>query len=81
MVDDSGNARITDFGLATFTQNPDSHKSAPDIDGHTARWCAPELFLTNQPASKESDIFSFGMVMIEVGGDKLVPPRLSHSLM
>lgn len=68
MVDESGNTRITDFGLATFAQNPDLDRNAPDIDCQTARWCAPELFLGEQPASKKSDVFSFGMVMIEVCG-------------
>jgi serine/threonine protein kinase len=74
MVDGSGNARITDFGVAASVQNPDSHRGTPtpDKDCHSTRWCAPELFRGHQPASKESDVFSFGMVVIEVGGGRFV---------
>jgi len=64
-MDDSGHARIADFGLATVTQNLDSIQSATFQQGHTPRWTAPEVW--NEGAySKEADIFSFAMVMIEV---------------
>jgi len=76
MVDESGKARITDFGLAAIARNPHSQRSTLDEDGHSARWCAPEV-LKSEPASKESDVFSFGMVIVEVGGDRFVPCQLS----
>ena len=63
-MDDSGNARIADFGFATVTQNLDSVQSAQCQRG-TPRWTAPEV-LNEGPYSKEADIFSFAMVMIEV---------------
>jgi serine/threonine protein kinase len=72
MVDESGKARITDFGLAAIARNPHSQRSTLDEDGHTARWCVPEV-LKSEPVSKESDVFSFGMIIVEVGGDRLVP--------
>ena len=78
MVDESGKARITDFGLAAIARNPHSHRSTLNEDGHSARWCAPEV-LNSEPVSKESDVFSFGMVIVEVGGDRSVycqPPDL-----
>ena len=65
LVDDTGHARIADFGLATVTQNLDSMQSASGQRGHTVRWAAPEV-LTDGTYSKEADIFSFAMVMIEV---------------
>ena len=65
LVDGSDHARIADFGLATVTQNLDSVKSASSQRGHTARWSAPEV-LNEGLYSKEADIFSFAMVMIEV---------------
>ena len=37
LVDDSGNARITDFGLATVTQNPDTMQDPSCQHGHTRR--------------------------------------------
>ena len=65
LMDDSGNARITDFGFTTVTLNLDSVRSAQYQRSFTARWAAPEV-LKEEPYSKESDIFSFAMVMIEV---------------
>ena len=66
LVDATGRARITDFGLATVTQNLDSIRSATGDQGHTARWTAPEILNEEGVHSKEADVFSFAMVMIEV---------------
>jgi len=66
LVDPAGCARITDFGLATVTQNLDSMRTASDDKGHTARWTAPEILNEQGTYSKEADVFSFAMVMIEV---------------
>ena len=65
LVDNSGNARIADFGLATVTQSLESVHSTSRQQGHTPRWTAPEV-LSGGAHSKEADIFSFAMVMIEV---------------
>jgi len=64
-MDDSGHARIGDFGLAMLTHNPDSVQSATLQQGYTPRWAAPEV-LSKGTYGKEADIFSFAMVMIEV---------------
>lgn len=64
LVDDSGHARITDFGQAKVTQSLDTIRSA-SRHGNTPRWAAPEI-LDEQPPSREADVFSFAMVMIEV---------------
>ena len=66
LVDDTNRARITDFGLARVTQNLDSIRSGSGDQGHTARWTAPEILNEEGVHSKEADIFSFAMVMIEV---------------
>ena len=63
LVDNSGNARIADFGLATVTQNQDSVRNTSCQ--HTPRWTAPEVS-RGGAYTKEADIFSFAMVMIEV---------------
>jgi len=65
LVDDSGSAIIADFGLAMITQNPDTVLNISCQRGHTPRWTAPEV-LNDGIYSKEADIFSFAMVMIEV---------------
>ena len=72
LVDDSGHARIADFGLAVVTKNPNSIQSAPHRHGYTLRWAAPEV-VANREHSKEGDIFSFAMVMIEVGNTAADP--------
>ena len=66
LVDDTGQARITDFGLATVTTDADSPQRDSEIQGYSARWTAPEIFGETGTYSKEADVFSFAMVMIEV---------------
>ena len=63
LVDTTGHAMITDCGLAVL----DSIRSTPDENGHSAlRWMAPEILANQGTFSKEADVFSFAMVMIEV---------------
>jgi len=64
-MDNSGNACIADFGLAIVTQNLDSMRSAPRQYALSMQWTAPEV-LADEPRTKEADVFSFAMVMIEV---------------
>ena len=66
LVDTTDRARITDCGLAMATQDLDSIRSAPDEHGHGTRWIAPEILDSRGTYSKEADVFSFAMVMIEV---------------
>ena len=65
-MDASGNARITDFGLAIVTQDLDSLRRGSDECGDDARWIAPEILENRGTYSKEADVFSFAMVTIEV---------------
>lgn len=64
LVDNSGTARIADFGLAMVTQNVDSMQTTSCQRVHTVQWTAPEV-LSGGAYSKEADIFSFAMVMTE----------------
>ena len=64
MVDASGRARITDFGLA---HNHCAMEETHLTDGGTARWTAPEILEAKGSSSKRADVFSFAMVMVEVG--------------
>jgi len=70
LVDPTGHAMITDCGLAIVTQNLDSIRGAPDQHGDSARWIAPEILDNRGTFSKEADVFSFAMVMIEVCSDE-----------
>ena len=65
-VDATGHAMITDCGLAVVTQNLDSIWGAPDEHRNSTRWIAPEILASRETFSKEADVFSFAMVMIEV---------------
>jgi len=65
LIDDSGRARISDFGLSRVTWNQESVEAVPLPLGYTPGWTAPEV-LTEEVLTKEADIFSFAMVTIEV---------------
>jgi len=66
LVDTTGRARITDLGLAIISQDLDSIRSASAEHGRSERWIAPEILDNQGQYSKEGDIFSFAMVVIEV---------------
>ena len=66
LVDKTGHARIKDFGLATINAIPeDWTKSSIDDLENSLQWTAPEV-VNSKPYRKESNIFSFGMLMVEV---------------
>ncbi|KAF9789158.1 kinase-like domain-containing protein [Thelephora terrestris] len=66
LVDAVGNPRIVDFGLATIARDSKSLETTNDHQATTLRFTAPELLQARAPHSNESDIFAFGMVVIEV---------------
>ena len=66
MVDEYGSARITDFGLTKLVRGTSSIPSTSDGQGESLRWTAPEILEHGGPATVESDIYSFGVVVIEV---------------
>ena len=65
IVEDAPHARIADFGIAIVTKNLDSARPATYQNNHTPTWSAPEV-LSGENPSKESDVYSFGMIMVEV---------------
>ena len=65
VVDNIPHACIADFGIAIVTKNVDSIRPATRQEAHTPRWSAPEIIHEQNP-TKESDIYSFAMVTIEV---------------
>ncbi|ESW17689.1 hypothetical protein PHAVU_007G260500 [Phaseolus vulgaris] len=71
MLDSEFNARLGDFGLArTIHLSEKSHHSTREIAG-TPGYMAPESLHT-QRASVETDVYAFGILMLEVvcGGRK-----------
>ena len=71
LVDATGHARITDFGLAMITQD---QRDSSTEHGHGERWIAPEILDGRGTYSKEADVFSFAGVTIEVRRIKPAPP-------
>jgi len=75
LISNNKNAVLCDFGLASITTDGDSENaSSVNNAGGSIRWMAPErlsLFDDNQMGgqirvTKESDIYSLAMVVIEV---------------
>lgn len=59
MIDGDGDARITDFGIATAAAD-----TSGDVAG-TPQYMAPELF-AGQPASAQSDLYALGLTLYEL---------------
>ena len=75
LVDFSGNARITDFYLAQDTLGI---RFIPER--WSTRWTAPEILRESGTPSTKGDVFSFGMVMVEVCSNKstvIRPPQVN----
>ncbi|CAF1827470.1 unnamed protein product [Brassica napus] len=73
MLDSNFNAKLGDFGLARLMD----HELQPQTTGlaGTFGYMAPEYISTGR-ASKESDVYSFGIVLVEIViGKKSVEPR------
>ena len=67
LIDTNRNPQIVDFGLAAVARDTNSLDSTSDERSTTARYTSPEILREIGRHSKESDVFAFGMVMIEVG--------------
>ncbi|OAY83903.1 L-type lectin-domain containing receptor kinase IX.1, partial [Ananas comosus] len=63
MLDASFGAKLGDFGLARLVDH--DRGSQTTVPAGTLGYLAPECFITGK-ASKETDIFSFGVVLLEI---------------
>ncbi|MBI4910910.1 MAG: protein kinase [Acidobacteria bacterium] len=75
MFAEDGRLKITDFGLARFDDSP-----TVVLDGRVAgtlKYMAPERF-EGRPASRQSDIFSLGVVLNEMAGGQALPEAFEH---
>ncbi len=61
MIDENGNVRITDFGLAGLTEEFDGE----EVRAGTPGYMSPEQ-LTGKELTTKSDIYSLGLVLYEV---------------
>lgn len=75
LLDDNFMAKVSDFGLAKLMSREESLVYTT-LRG-TRGYLAPE-WITNNPISEKSDVFSFGMVLLEIiGGRKNYDPKES----
>lgn len=66
LIDKNGHARLTDFGLISFSREDTSVGSPQDMKTAGATtWAAPEI-LRGGAVTKEGDVFTFAMVAVEV---------------
>jgi len=87
LIDNSGNAVLSDFGLLRILQ--DSTSSSSYECGGTTRWMGPELFnpegfgLEDASPTKPSDCYALGMTIYEVLSGRLpfFPYRTSIVMM
>lgn len=71
LIDSNGRARLADFGLACVMYSEDTLNTRTTTpEGQTERWAAPEVLEPDKFGVPgvifESDIHSFGMVMLEI---------------
>ncbi|KAL4615001.1 hypothetical protein ACB092_07G092700 [Castanea dentata] len=77
MLDSNFNAKLGDFGLARLVDH--GLGSQTTVVAGTMGYMAPECF-TKSKASKASDVFSFGVVVLEIAcGRKVVEPKAEES--
>lgn len=86
LISDEGNALISDFGLSTVVEELSltdatlrASQLATSLLAGSTRWMAPELILSLVeddgapcPVTRESDVFSFACVCLEVCGPSLL---------
>ncbi|MCL7031491.1 hypothetical protein MKW94_023750 [Papaver nudicaule] len=68
MLDSDFNAKLGDFGLARLVDHGEGSSQTTAVAG-TRGYLAPECFITGK-FSKESDIYSFGIVALEIASGR-----------
>jgi hypothetical protein len=64
LLDENYNSKVSDFGLAKLVNPKDHRRTMTSVRG-TRGYLAPE-WLANLPITSKSDIYSYGMVLLEL---------------
>ncbi|XP_024521646.1 G-type lectin S-receptor-like serine/threonine-protein kinase At5g24080 [Selaginella moellendorffii] len=74
LLDDKFCPKLADFGLAKLAKSRDASQTVTDVRG-TPGYLAPE-WLLNSAATKKCDVYSYGMVLLElIGGRRNLSKR------
>ena len=72
LINERGEVCLTDFGLVTISQSQALAATFDaSIEAGSVRWMAPELHKAGGRRSRHSDIYAFGMTMLEVRAERL----------
>ncbi|KAJ7030852.1 kinase-like domain-containing protein [Mycena alexandri] len=63
VIDDAGNPLISDFGLSRLAETVSTRTPGAD---NSLRWLAPELLRGDNLLTLSSDIYSYGMTVLEL---------------
>lgn len=76
LLDENFSAKLSDFGLAKLMDRQEA--DAFTVVRGTRGYLAPEWFVSNSPITEKCDVYSFGMVVLEIiGGRKNVDFKVS----
>ena len=71
LLDDLGQAKLADFGLAILKSETQSTTTTGAKPAGTVRWMAPELFKRGGKYTESSDIYALGWVFWEIAARKI----------
>lgn len=78
LLDENYSGKLSDFGLAKLIDRQEV--DAFTVVRGTRGYLAPEWFLSNSPITEKCDVYSFGMVLLElIGGRKNMDFGVSSS--
>ena len=66
LIDADGNARLADFGLVAISESQAFSTTMTRSDKGSLRFMAPELFEPRALRGRASDVYAFGMTILEV---------------
>ena len=81
LINNSGEPLLADFGLAVIMEDLTQMPISSALKGKgNPRWMAPELLIGQEIVSEPSDVWSLGMLFLEVCSIELDQLAYSHFL-